>query len=223
MLWTPFFLPQEIWKGAASYSVVGMRVLVAFIGDMKGRYNDCHQHGLLSLLWFLLRYYNFAYYCFWTDAKANKCSENGRCCIILSWKLLNPVSFQKKQKTKKTNKKPRNPWELPMICDHMRKATATNKCPILHSPPTHCSFYLFIYFLSGIEKQYLSPENIFKFFSFRFLFLSAMCVSVIHKPGIHGSQKTKVNSLELKLWVVINHHIGIENWTWVPCKSTKYS
>lgn len=32
-----------------------------------------------------------------------------------------------------------------------------------------------------------------------------------------------IGSLRLELWVVVSHHVGVENSTWVFCKSRKCS
>ena len=43
-----------------------------------------------------------------------------------------------------------------------------------------------------------------------------MCV---YLPVAHGVQKRALDPLELELQMVVSHHVGAENQTWVPWKS----
>lgn len=59
-------------------------------------YNDCHQHGSLSLFWFLLSYWQFCLLLLfdWWQKPTYVVKMAG--IVVLSWKLLNPVIRLKK-------------------------------------------------------------------------------------------------------------------------------
>ena len=44
----------------------------------------------------------------------------------------------------------------------------------------------------------------------------------MHTTCVIGALKAKKKAsdlLELELWMVVNHHVGAGNRTWVPCKN----
>ena len=49
----------------------------------------------------------------------------------------------------------------------------------------------------------------------------SVCTYVFH--GTHTGQRKALDLRELKLWMVVNHHVGAENQPLVLCKSSKCS
>lgn len=41
-----------------------------------------------------------------------------------------------------------------------------------------------------------------------------VCLCTTHRPGAHRSQKKALDSLKLKLWMIVSHHTGAGNQTW---------
>ena len=50
-----------------------------------------------------------------------------------------------------------------------------------------------------------------------------LCLWAMHMLGAHRGQKRVLGSLELELWMVINHHVDAENRTQVFWKKNKCS
>jgi hypothetical protein len=51
-----------------------------------------------------------------------------------------------------------------------------------------------------------------------------MCVCVPHVcPVSRGGQKRALDPQELELQMVVSHHVGVGEQTWVLCKSNKCS
>lgn len=46
---------------------------------------------------------------------------------------------------------------------------------------------------------------------------------IIHVPGAHRGQEKSSELLELELWMVVNHQVSAENWTWALCEINMYS
>jgi hypothetical protein len=47
--------------------------------------------------------------------------------------------------------------------------------------------------------------------------LACVCVCTICIPCVQGSQKTALNLLELESPMVVSHHEGAENCSWILC------
>jgi hypothetical protein len=53
---------------------------------------------------------------------------------------------------------------------------------------------------------------------------ACMCVCVPHVcPVSRGGQKRALDPQELELQMVVSHHVGVGEQTWVLCKSNKCS
>ena len=69
---------------------------------------------------------------------------------------------------------------------------------------------------------YFNIFNIYKFIHFVLcVFCLHVCICTTFLLGAHGGQKRVLDSLEIELWVVINHCVGAGNQTWVPARATR--
>jgi hypothetical protein len=56
-----------------------------------------------------------------------------------------------------------------------------------------------------------------------FMFVNVLLSCTTRVPGVIGGQKRTLHPLELELEMVVSHHVGAEDCSWVLCGSNKCS
>lgn len=138
--------------------------------------------------------------------------SNFTCTVPQLWLLF--TSLQMKCNNKMTN------WTLPFtFCNVMWFSSLTCK------PGIPITITLQTRELRQKVGRYLTFDKSFFFNLFYFICISVwpMCIYVYHMcVCVSEGQEKALDPLELEK-MVLSHHVGAANWTWVVCKSNKCS